>query len=117
VLPAEHRITRAEEIRDCVRRGVRASTDLMTVHLTLGDPADPPRAAFVVGRRVGGSVTRHRVQRRLRHQFAPRLGGLPAGARVVVRASPAAATATSPQLADDLDRALGRAAQKVAGHR
>jgi ribonuclease P protein component len=46
--------------------------------------------------------------RRLRHLVAPRLAHLPAGSRLVVRALPASATATSVALAEDLDAALHR---------
>ena len=58
---------------------------------------------------VGGSVVRHAVVRRLRHLVRPRLATLPAGARLVVRALPDAATASSDRLAADLDTALERA--------
>jgi ribonuclease P protein component len=62
-----------------------------------------------VSKAVGGSVVRHAVARRLRHVVAPRLERLPAGSRLVVRALPASATASSQALADDLDAALDRA--------
>jgi ribonuclease P protein component len=62
-----------------------------------------------VSKAVGGSVVRHAVARRLRHVVAPRLEHLPAGSRLVVRALPPAATATSAALAADLDVALERA--------
>jgi ribonuclease P protein component len=62
----------------------------------------------VVGRKVGGSVVRHRVQRRLRHLMRARLAALPARALVVVRALPASAGASSAALGDELDVALRR---------
>ena len=61
---------------------------------------------------VGGSVVRHAVARRLRHLVRPRLTLLPAGSRLVVRALPDSATASSDQLAVDLDAALERALRK-----
>lgn len=77
-----------------------------------GSPgAGAPRPAlvgFVVGRSVGGSVVRHRVTRRLRAIAAARLSELPAGSATVVRALPEAASATSAQLAADVDAALQR---------
>jgi ribonuclease P protein component len=93
------------------------------VHLLLVDPrVDPPvdlsadpgpavpvRVGFVVGRAVGGSVVRHRVQRRLRHLCRERLDDLPAGSRLVVRALAPAAGATYQELGADLDRCLQRA--------
>ena len=80
----------------------------MHLHLpTAPDPVDlAPRAGFVVSRAVGGSVVRHRVARRLRHLVRPHLIDLPPGARLVVRALPAAAAASAARLADDLESGL-----------
>ena len=67
------------------------------------------RVGFVVSRAVGGSVLRHRVQRRLRHLCRDRLASLPAGCELVVRALPPAAHASYQELGADLDRCLERA--------
>jgi ribonuclease P protein component len=84
----------------------------VVVHLARDSDPDavdsPPRVGFVVGRTVGGSVARHRVQRRLRHLMRARLASLPLGAFVVVRALPASADATGATLGGDLDGALRR---------
>ncbi|GAA1030293.1 hypothetical protein GCM10009565_65280 [Amycolatopsis albidoflavus] len=66
------------------------------------------RAGFVVSKAVGNSVVRHRVTRRLRHLVSARLGTLPAGTSLVVRALPPAASASSAELGSDLDAALRR---------
>jgi ribonuclease P protein component len=81
----------------------------VVVHLLLGEWDGPPRVGFVVSRAVGGSVVRHRVQRRLRHLCRERLERLPAGAEMVVRALAPAADATYQELGADLDRCLERA--------
>lgn len=79
------------------------------MHLDAPDAEPAPvRAGLVVSKSVGGSVVRHRVSRRLRHLLAARLPQLPAGSRLVVRATPAAAAASSAELGADLDRALAR---------
>jgi ribonuclease P protein component len=81
--------------------------------LTGARPGDasvaPARVGFVVSRAVGGSVVRHRVQRRLRHLCRDRIFVLPAGSDLVVRALAPAAGATYQELAADLDRCLQRA--------
>jgi len=87
------------------------------VHLAGGSAPDVPRVGFVVNRAVGGAVVRNRVRRRLRHLMRARLEWLPAGARVVVRANPAAGTSSSAQLAADLDRALRRTLTRQVGGR
>ena len=71
------------------------------------DPLDhPARVGFVVSKAVGGAVIRNRTKRVLRHLVAARLTRIPAGCDLVVRANPAAAGATTPELAAELDRAL-----------
>jgi ribonuclease P protein component len=69
---------------------------------------DVSKVGFVVSKAVGNSVVRHRVSRKLRHVVRDRLDALPAGTSLVVRALPAAAEASSAELADDLDSALRR---------
>lgn len=71
------------------------------------NPASP-RVAFAVSKAVGGSVVRHRVVRRLRQVISEYLTEMPAGCTVVVRALPSAATATSAELAEDLDALIPR---------
>ncbi len=87
----------------------------MVVHVRRFPVADRPRAGFVVSKAVGGSVVRHRVVRRLRHLMRPRLDQLPPGVGVVVRALPPAATATSAELAADLDAGLQAALPRLSG--
>ena len=118
MLSAPTRLTRREDFATAVRRGRRAACGCLAVHLaypgaseavSLGVPdGGAPKVGFVVPRAVGGSVVRHRVQRRLRHLMRQRLAGLPAGALVVVRALPTSAGASSAALGNDLDGALRR---------
>ena len=48
------------------RRGRRVRRGTITVTWVAGDPAEPPRVAYAVGRRAGGAVVRNRIRRRLR---------------------------------------------------
>ena len=48
------------------RSGRRVRRGPVTVTWVPGDPSDPPRVAYAVGRMVGGAVVRNRVKRRLR---------------------------------------------------
>jgi ribonuclease P protein component len=82
----------------------------VVVYAVTDPPADGPspddvRVGLIVGRNVGNAVVRNTVRRRLRHLTAERLGRLPAGTRLVIRATPAAASRSSHVLADALDRA------------
>jgi ribonuclease P protein component len=113
VLPATARLRQRAEFTATVRRGRRGRSGLLAVHLERspepGRPEDPARVGFVVSRAVGPAVVRNRVLRRLRHLMAARLDQLPVGSRVVVRAFPSSAVASSAALGAALDRALGQA--------
>lgn len=88
----------------------------MVVHLQIMEDAESgPRAGLVVSKAVGGAVVRHRVARRLRHLLVPRIGSLPVGTRVVVRALPPSASASSAELGLDLDAGLRGALRKLPG--
>ena len=111
MLPQEHRLRSRTDFGEVLRRGRRASRPLLTLHLL--PPGDnggllPTRAGLVINKAVGGSVIRSRVARRLRHQMQDLLTQIPAGSRLVVRATPAAADAGSAELALDLRAALDR---------
>ncbi|WP_199428824.1 ribonuclease P protein component [Qaidamihabitans albus] len=110
MLPANARLRRSEEFRAVMRGGARAGRRRLVLH-ALASPDGPERgrkAGFVVSKAVGNSVVRHRVTRRLRHLVADRLGTLPDGCALVVRALPASAGASSAELGSDLDAALRR---------
>jgi ribonuclease P protein component len=94
------------DFRSVVRSGRRASSRLVVVHLTTDQPSASTRVGFVVSRAVGPAVVRNRVKRRLRHLMRDRLGDVPPGAMMVVRANPAARTASYGEVARDLDRCL-----------
>ena len=131
VLPAGSRLRRRADFTSTLRRsrGVRGGA-LLVVHVAAAEPSDigaplgpsvsPTdlvQVGLVVSRTVGPAVTRNRVRRRLRHLMATRLRELPAGARVVVRALPASATATFAELDAALGRALGAPTRRPAVRR
>lgn len=97
-----------------MRTGRRAGATALVVHLVAGTGEDvrPSRAGFVVSGKIGNSVVRHRITRRLRPLVRERLAALPEGSDVVVRALPPAAAASSAELAADLDTGLRVAARR-----
>jgi len=114
MLPAGNRLHTSDDFAAVVRSGRRGGTRLLVVHLLGTDRTTAPRAGFVVSGKVGNSVVRHRVTRRLRPLVRQELPALAAGTDVVVRALPAAANAGSADLARDLRSGLAAAARKRA---
>ncbi|WP_181775558.1 ribonuclease P protein component [Amycolatopsis pittospori] len=111
MLPAAARLRRSEDFRAVMRRGAKAGRRRLVVHALSTDPSDAAeaaRAGFVVSKAVGNSVVRHRVSRRLRHLVSARIGTLPPGSSLVIRALPPAADASSAELGSDLDASLRR---------
>jgi ribonuclease P protein component len=94
-----------------VRGGRRAGRSTLVAHLAVPEASSAPsdsaaRVGFVVSKAVGPAVVRTAVKRRLRHLVRDRLGELPPGSLLVVRALPPAAGADSATLGADLDSAL-----------
>ena len=59
-----------------LRQGRRHREGPLTVSWIAGDPTEPPRVGYTIGRRVGSAVVRNRVRRRLRmlvREAAPQL--------------------------------------------
>jgi ribonuclease P protein component len=113
MLPARTRMRHSNEFATTVRRGRRGSSRAVMVHVVPAAAGQSDGAAvrvgFIVSRAVGPAVVRNRVRRRLRHLITARLGALPAGVAVVVRAHPASAALTSAELAADVDGAFAQA--------
>jgi ribonuclease P protein component len=78
---------------------------------------EPTRVGFIVSRAVGSAVTRNRVKRRLRELVRGYLQSLPGGSLLVVRANAAAAHASWPDLAADLDMVISRLLRRQVGAR
>jgi len=114
MLPAESRLHTSGDFSAVVRFGCRAGTRSLVVHLLGTGRSSSPRAGFVVSAKVGNAVLRHRVTRRLRPLVRRQFDGLAAGTDLVIRALPAAATASSAELERDLKAGLAAARRKVA---
>lgn len=112
VLTRENRLTSSQVFSQTVRRGRRAGTRTLVVHLDVDAEVDKPQVGLVVSKAVGPAVMRNLVKRRLRHLSRERVSSLPGSAVLVVRALPASGAASYAELAADLDRALDRAASR-----
>ena len=87
MLAANNRLTSSEQFARVTRSSIRSSTPSLVGYLSLEPSLTAPKIGFVVSRAVGGSVTRHRVQRQLRHASRNSIHILPQSSMVVVRAT------------------------------
>lgn len=111
MLTRAHRLTSSQGFAGTIRRGRRAGTKTLVLHLDTDpgrEPGSPPLVGFVVSKAVGNAVSRNQVKRRLRHLARERLSSLPGSCVLVVRALPASASASYERLGADLDAALAR---------
>jgi ribonuclease P protein component len=113
VLPRELRLGTAADFAAVIKAGRRAGTSRLVVHVVVDGRPGAPRAGFVVSGKVGNSVVRHRVTRRLRPLLTDELRVLASGTAIVVRALPSAATASSADLRADLRVGLAAAVRKA----
>lgn len=94
-----------------VRRDRRSGNNLVVVHSharSIHLEADlPTKVGFIVGKKVGNSVVRHTVTRKLRHVMRELLPHVRADF-VVVRANPDSASATSAELREAILSGLQR---------
>lgn len=107
MLPAANRMRSAEAFAATIKGGRRSGNRMLVVHAVGGDPEADLLVGFTVSKRVGNSVVRHRVVRRLRHVMQDLLPDIKAQS-IVVRALPASSLATSDQLRDALLREFKR---------
>jgi len=108
MLPQGNRLTKAGDFRRSIRAGRVARTSTVIVHgLLTGAEVQPPRIGMTVNKAVGGSVTRHKVARVIRHVMREALAELPDGSTWVIRALPAAgAVGGNQRIRDDVRAAV-----------
>lgn len=117
MLPAQSRMRRRGEFTVTMRRGTRAGSALLSVHLLVraDEAGAPPRVGFVVSKAVGNAVVRNQVRRRLRTVVREYLPSLQGGSLLVVRAHPRAASARQADLAAELGLVMGKALRRQVG--
>ncbi len=84
MLPKPNRLRAGSDFNLITKTGARFSTPNLVLYANLAK-TDQPKIGFIVNRSIGGSVTRHLVTRKLRHNFAPHIPSLPNGLMIVIR--------------------------------
>ena len=86
MLPALNRLRSSKDFARTTKVGHRASTASLVIYLREEkDLPLAPQVGFIVSKVVGGSVTRHRIARQLRHAAAEQIELIPPHSHVVVR--------------------------------
>lgn len=75
---------RNKEFRRVYRRGSSRANELMVVIFTRSRTPDKVHIGFSVSKRLGNSVMRNRIKRRLRSAFDTVLGSIVAGYNIIV---------------------------------
>ena len=113
MLPARHRLRSSTDFAAVFRGargagGSRSGSRFVVVHVNSTDAraGQPPRVGLVVSKAVGNAVVRNRTKRVLRALMSSRIGQLPDGVDVVIRAKTDLPGTRTTILAQDLDELL-----------
>jgi ribonuclease P protein component len=86
VLAKTARLTESGDFARATKSGLRYSTANFVGYLYPTGVSQPARAGLIISKGVGGSVTRHRIARQIRHALRDTYSQLPEGSLLVVRA-------------------------------
>ena len=92
MLPKKARLTTSEDFTKATKSGLRLTSSNLVGYLYIAPVANPSvnielpaKCGLIINKAVGGSVTRHRIARQLRHDIAPIVDTLPSNSLFVVR--------------------------------
>jgi ribonuclease P protein component len=103
------RLLRSSEYQHVAQHGRRATSNAFVVLVAPRRVAGPPRLGITTSRKVGNSVVRNRVRRRVREWFRRERAGIRASLDVLVIARSAAAELESAALSSQLTALVARA--------
>lgn len=86
MLAKSARLTESADFVRATKSGLRFSTPNFVGYLYPTNLSQPARAGLIISKNVGGSVTRHRIARKVRHTLRDIYPQLPTGALLVIRA-------------------------------
>lgn len=111
MLPALNRLRSSTDFARVTKTGHRATTPSLVIYLKHDQSFQPePQIGLIVSKVVGGSVTRHRIARQLRHAVREHLLAIPPHSQIVIRV-----TKTGGDYIDELQQGIAKIAQKISG--
>ena len=111
MLAKSARLTESADFARATKSGLRFSTQNFVGYLYPTNCDQPARAGLIISKNVGGSVTRHRIARKVRHAFRELYPQLPLGGLLVVRALNSAQDADA---ADEVRKIVGELLKKFS---
>jgi ribonuclease P protein component len=115
VLATRNRLRTSTDFSTTVRSGVRNGRRNVVLYTVAIAADEPSRIGFIVSKSVGNAVVRNLVKRRLREAGALSLQEYGTGFAIVVRALPAASSASWDQLLADYNAALETTMKRLGG--
>ena len=109
------RLTESGDFARATKSGIRFSSTNFVGYLYINTPAiEPARAGLIISKSVGGSVSRHRLARKIRHCLRNHYSLLPTGGLLVIRGLNKSATANcATEVTEIINRLLGKANERA----
>ena len=77
---------RGQDFSRTTKTGHRANSGLLALYFLIhGSLPESPKVGLIINKSVGGSVTRHRIARQLRHVVSDQITTLPPHSQLVIR--------------------------------
>lgn len=120
MLPKKARLTTSEDFAKATKSGLRLTSSNLVGYLYISPAVTPgenikqsAKCGLIINKSVGGSVTRHRIARQLRHDLAPIVDTFPTNSLFVVRVLKSAPTFTE-ELSQLVSNLLTRSQKNVS---
>lgn len=107
MLPAKYRLRRRGDVANVLANGRKTPAGAVVIH-SLQKLEPPSEFAFVVSKKVGNSVVRHRVTRVLRHIVAEQVDSFNPAQQIVVRALSKSSTTPTETIKTDFLTAISK---------
>ena len=111
MLAKSARLTESADFARATKSGLRFSTQNFVGYLYPTNLDQPARAGLIISKNVGGSVSRHKIARKIRHTFRELYSQLPTGGLLVVRALNSANDA---DVAEEVTKIVGQLLKKLS---